>query len=709
MRPFSPFLDGYHDVAEQLAQHLRRRAEAAAAREAAEKAALESPAAFEARRARLRGHLLDAIGGLPELPDQVPAECTGVIEEPGLRIEKLLLETLPGVWATALLYLPVPGRAALGSAEAGASVARSESAGTPPTPGVLFVCGHHRDAKSAPEYQRVCRSLARAGLAVLALDPVGQGERLQYLDPETGEELVRWGTTEHSHAGFQCHVAGMGIARYFLADAMQALTYLAARPEVDGTRLGVTGNSGGGTQSSYQIFLDERLSCGAPCTFITSRESYLATGQAHDSEQNIAGALSAGLNYDDLAAGLAPKPLLLGAVASDFFCIEGTLQSYERLKRIYALYGRTDDVQLVISPGRHAFSPILREQVTRFFRRHLLGEEVELPAGIHSFAGPVESPLAAAGAPERAAAFEPAEAAEEAVLEPSQLNVTPRGQVALYRPEAKRVFDLNLAAHRSRRERATGAASPSGAMARLRRAVLSERVVPPLWVRQTADGEADGVWWAHRFGFSETGIAVPMIELRRADVDESAPLTVLALPEGTESLRERRADVLDWVGTRGRVLLFDGRGSGAAAQRPLNGHAYQAIYGSWYVLNYNAMMLGDSLMAMRAFDAYRVLGYAQRIAGEVHVAGEGRTGLEVLIAAVLDGRAASGRFSRLLRSFDDLIAEPLFAFDCALEVHGLADWPDVHELLNKLPSVQVDAFVDGRGEPLGALGERAAG
>ena len=114
------------------------------------------------------------------------------------------------------------------------------------------------------------RALVQANMAVLALDPVGQGERMQYLDPQTGEQRVRWGTIEHSYAGFQCHVAGFGIARYFIADAMQALTYLAGRPEVDAGRLGVTGNSGGGTQASYLTLTDDRLLCSAPCTYITS-------------------------------------------------------------------------------------------------------------------------------------------------------------------------------------------------------------------------------------------------------------------------------------------------------------------------------------------------------------------------------------------------------------------------------------------------------
>lgn len=671
MRPFSPHLDGYQDVSDQLAAHLRRRAAEAFAAEDREKEALATPAAFQARRARLRQHMLTAIGGLPDLPPHIAATVTGRIaptsetdgrSEPSpagadgrptspapFAIEKLLLETLPGVLATANLYLP--------------------QAATAPSPAVLFLCGHAREAKAYPNYQKVCRALARAGFIVLALDPVGQGERLQYLDPQSGQERIGWGTTEHSHAGFQTTLIGHGIARYFLADAMAAITYLAARPDVDPTRIGVTGNSGGGTQAAYLIFLDERLAAGAPCTFITDRANYVATGQAHDSEQNIWGAIAQGLNYDDLASGLAPKPLMLGAVASDFFTIEGTLRAHTRLQHVYDLYGRPQDLYLTVAPGTHEFSPVLRDAVVRFFRRHLRGEAVDLAPGLTSLAPPIEGPLPVAARPSPPA---------EDTLPPEDLQVTASGQVALDHPAARTVFDLHVEAFGRR----VPEPDPQVRCARLARAILARRPRPPMWVREVAGGTQDGVAWGHRYTFSEPDIAVPMLVVAPEGTAPDAPLTVAALPEGTNTAPDR----LKALATQhGRLLLFDPRGTGAAAQRPVNPRPPDHLYGTLYKLNADALMLGDTLLAMRAFDALRVLEYAHRIAAEVAVLGEDNAGIPLLLAATLDGEVQRATFIGLPASFADLALQRYPSPDWTMEARGLAtDWPDVPELVQAL-------------------------
>src|SRR5205823_4843891 len=81
--------------------------------------------------------------------------------------------------------------------------------------------------------------------------PPGQGERYQYWEPETERRLIGGCTTEHTHAGLPFTLQGASIARVFLWDAMRAIDYLVSRPEVDPDRIAVTGNSGGGTQTSF--------------------------------------------------------------------------------------------------------------------------------------------------------------------------------------------------------------------------------------------------------------------------------------------------------------------------------------------------------------------------------------------------------------------------------------------------------------------------
>jgi dienelactone hydrolase len=90
-------------------------------------------------------------------------------------------------------------------------------------------------------------NLARNGIMALAYDPIGEGERLQYFDPELGASKVGGPTGEHSHASFQTLLLGEHVSRYFIWDAMRGIDYLTSRRDVDAGRIGAFGCSGGGT------------------------------------------------------------------------------------------------------------------------------------------------------------------------------------------------------------------------------------------------------------------------------------------------------------------------------------------------------------------------------------------------------------------------------------------------------------------------------
>src|SRR5690606_13798422 len=132
---------------------------------------------------------------------------------------------------------------------------------------------------------------------------------------------------------------------------------------------------------------------------------------------------------------------------------------------------------------------------------------------------------------------------------------------------------------------------------------------------------------------------------------------VVGLDEGTLAVSSRRDELIELTKERRRLLLFDPRGTGATLQRPINARKAEGFYGTYYKLNYDAMMLGDSLFAMWAFDALRALEYAHRVARVVHVVGEGTAGIVLLAAAAVDGGVESGNFRSLLDSFESIVAE----------------------------------------------------
>ena len=219
---------------EMMKQYWQRHAGTAFQRWQAEYEARAKPEAIAAYQKERREEFLAAIGGLPDCTPLHP-QVTGTVARDGYRVEKIIFESQPKHFVTALLFLPAADRF------------------PPPYPGVLVPCGHAKNAKAHDEYQTVGAFLALSGMAALVFDPIDQGERGQYLGPDGWPK--HWGTRAHTMFGIGCTLLGRNTARFEIWDGMRAIDYLQSRPEVDPQRIGCTGNSGGGTQTSYLMAL----------------------------------------------------------------------------------------------------------------------------------------------------------------------------------------------------------------------------------------------------------------------------------------------------------------------------------------------------------------------------------------------------------------------------------------------------------------------
>src|SRR5690606_6078198 len=153
-------------------------------------------------------------------------------------------------------------------------------------------------------------------------DPVGQGERLEYFDPKTGKSSVGGPTIEHSYPGAQAFVTGSSQARYMIWDGIRGVDYLLSRKEVDSDRIGITGRSGGGTQSAYIAAFDERIKAAAPENYITSFTRLFQSIGPQDAEQNFPSGIISGLDHADLLSVRAPKPGLMITTTRDMFSIQ---------------------------------------------------------------------------------------------------------------------------------------------------------------------------------------------------------------------------------------------------------------------------------------------------------------------------------------------------------------------------------------------------
>ncbi|MBM3859537.1 MAG: hypothetical protein FJ395_07805 [Verrucomicrobia bacterium] len=271
---------------------------------------------------------------------------TGVVERDAYNIEKIIFESRPGLLVTGNLYVP-KGRKF-------------------PLPGVIGVCGHSANGKAAGYNQSFSQGLARMGYVTLIFDPIGQGERSQYVDANL-KSRIGLGVAQHLQAGNQQFLVGEFFGAWRAWDGIRALDYLSTRPEVDPKQVGVTGCSGGGTMTTWLAGVEPRFSMAAPSCFVTTFRRNLENELPADTEQCPPRALALGLDHSDFLAALAPKPVLILAQEKDYFDARGAEEALDRLRRLYRLLGAERNVELFTGPLYHGYTPESREAMYRWF------------------------------------------------------------------------------------------------------------------------------------------------------------------------------------------------------------------------------------------------------------------------------------------------------------------------------------------------------
>jgi len=311
------------------------------------RATLRSQADANAYVSEVRRKIQQCFGPWPA-KTPLKARITGVVERDAYRIEKVIFESRPGFPVTANLYVP-KGRSF-------------------PLPGVVGSCGHSDNGKARDFYQSFCQGLALQGYVVLIFDPLGQGERLQYLTDKL-EARHGVGVSEHVWMGNQQLLVGEFLGTWRAWDGIRALDYLLTRPEVDPTQIGITGQSGGGTMTTWLCGVDQRWAMGAPSCFVTTFRRNLENELPADNEQCPPGALALGLDHSDFVAALAPEPVILLGQEKDYFDARGLEESFERLKKLYRLLGAEHNIGLFIGQDYHGYHQPNREAMYRWFNR----------------------------------------------------------------------------------------------------------------------------------------------------------------------------------------------------------------------------------------------------------------------------------------------------------------------------------------------------
>ena len=312
--------------------------------------ALKTGESWKTRQGEVKAALEKVVGPFPERTP-LNARTLGTTAKDGYRIEKVVFDSTPDFHVTGCLFLP--------------------DQHTGKVPAILNVIGHTDISFRGPSYQRLILNLVKKGFIVFAMDPIGQGERLQYYDPAQRRSLVGGSTTEHSYFGRQCFLAGSSAARYFTWDGIRAIDYLVSRPEVDASRIGVTGLSGGGTQTSYISAMDDRVVAAAPANYIAGFRRLLESIGPQDAEQNFNAGILHGIDHADFLEVRAPRPTLVVATTRDFFSIQGARETFAEARDAFRLLGAADSLDMVEDDFEHGYTRKTREAIYRFFQRHL--------------------------------------------------------------------------------------------------------------------------------------------------------------------------------------------------------------------------------------------------------------------------------------------------------------------------------------------------
>lgn len=289
--------------------------------------------AWKTRRAALRQQILSA-AGLSPMPPKTPLhpEVFGRLERDGYTIEKVLLETMPHYYLGGNLYRPLkPGK----------------------HPGVLIPHGHwdygrleNQPLNSTPT-EGV--NLARQGYVAFAIDMVGVNDTLQTPHEFGGPREDLW---RFSPLGLQ------------LWNSTRALDFLLSLDDVDSTRIGVTGASGGGTQTFLLTAVDDRIQVAAPVNMVSA---YMQGGARCE---NTPG-LRLGTSNLEIAALMAPKPMLLVSSTGDW-TNHVPDEEFPAIRQVYALYDKTANLENFHQDAPHNYNRKAREAVYRFFAKHLL-------------------------------------------------------------------------------------------------------------------------------------------------------------------------------------------------------------------------------------------------------------------------------------------------------------------------------------------------
>jgi cephalosporin-C deacetylase-like acetyl esterase len=589
-----PEEDFFHDQSIMLLKHLQRIPQERNWRRDLELARIKNNNDWENYKKRILRDYRKALG-LP-FPEKTPlrAELVGTLDRGSYRIEKIIYRSMPDILVTSNLYVPRQG--------------------TGPYPGIVFPCGHWHEGKAAEEYHSAALGLVSKGYVVLLFDPIGQGERCDYFTPEgplvTGEPVI-----EHTLLANPLFLIGKHLMALRLWDTIRGIDYLVSRPEVDPDRIGITGNSGGGTVTLHLVPIEDRIKVAVPDGTVSAPRFELGRGHISDGEQNLPFRVPYGITHADLMMLAFPRPYRLihesrGGVAA------GARESFVQAQWLYSTLGHPEKMTLVETEWPHGFYKFSREKMYKWFNRWFYDRE-----------GGWQEP-------------------ELRLERQEDLWCSKSGQILRERGKSiQQLIDEQAAALIPALEPPKDKAELEAFRARLsvdiKNALNNPYSREQMRVTKMGDMQYRGLNVEKLALYSEEDVYLPCLFYKPAG-EEKFPVVILADSRGKSFDRGQLALALAGHGIG--VFVVDLRGYGEtevsrrSARDRMSGLMAQTL-GMDASLAYDGLYLGRSIFAMRVFDLQRAIEYIRKRPepenGAIAIAGRNSCGPVALYAAAL--------------------------------------------------------------------------
>ncbi len=291
----------------------------------------------------LRAKLTELVGGFPSQRVPLQPVTLETRQFPGCTREKIVFNTRAGV--SALVYVLLP------------SAARN------PLPTMICVPGHGRgvddivgvddkgqDRINKAGYQHdFALQVVEAGMAAVAIEPIAFGARRDAITARKG-----LGTSACQPAAGGAMLVGETMLGWRVWDVMRTVDYIQTRPELDANRVGLMGISGGGTVTLFGAALEPRIKAalvsGYLNTFVDSIGSL-----SHCIDNYVPGILN-WAEMHDIGGLIAPRPLFVESGERDnIFPVKASVESFNRVREIYTVFGAADRVEQEVFPDEHAF------------------------------------------------------------------------------------------------------------------------------------------------------------------------------------------------------------------------------------------------------------------------------------------------------------------------------------------------------------------